>query len=185
MWLRESLRCHDVNFADHAKKGQTLGFVYHARDKPQTPKSDPFSQPPCREAVRRVQAWRVASKRSVPDESTSGYCQARARLPLESLRAAHEQIGEWICRHTQEAWRWCDRSVKVLDGCGISMPDTEENRARWPYAGGQKPGCGFPTAQMVGLFCLATGRLVRFALDSWKAHEIPLAPSFSWVGAKR
>ena len=86
----------------------------------------------CREAVRRVQAWRVASKRSVPDESTSGYCQARARLPLEILRAAYEQIGERICHHTQEAW--CDRSVKVLDGCGISMPDTEENRARWPYA---------------------------------------------------
>jgi hypothetical protein len=55
------------------------------------------------------------------------------------------------------------------------MPDTEANRKRWPYAGGQKPGCGFPTAQMVGLFCLATGRLVRFAIDSWKAHEIPLA----------
>jgi len=28
---------------------------------------------------------------------------------------------------------------------------------------------------LVGLFCLATGRLVRFALESWKAHEIPLA----------
>lgn len=129
----------------------------------------------CREAVRRVQAWSVANKRTPPDGSTSAYCQARERLPLQSLREAHEQVGGWIERHTQEAWRWCGRPVKVLDGSGISMPDTDENRARWPYAGGQKPGCGFPTAQMVGLFCLATGRLVRFALDSWKAHEIPLA----------
>jgi Transposase DDE domain len=101
---------------------------------------------------------------------------------LQSLRAAHEQIGGWIERHTQEAWRWCGRPVKVLDGCGISMPDTDDNRARWPYAGGQKPGRGFPTAQMVGLFCLATGRLVRFALDSWKAHEIPLARQLiGWI----
>lgn len=129
----------------------------------------------CREAVRRVQAWRLAGRRSVPDENTSGYCQARARLPLPALRAAHERIGQWIERHTQQAWQWCGRPVKVLDGCGISMPDTAENRAPWPYAAGQKPGCGFPTAQMVGLFCLATGRLVRFALDAWKAHEIPLA----------
>lgn len=136
----------------------------------------------CREAVRRVQAWCVATKQAVPDESTSAYCQARARLPLESLRAAHEQLGGWIERHTQEAWRWCGRSVKVLDGCGISMPDTDENRARWPYAGCQQPGCGFPTAQLVGLFCLATGRLVRFALDSWKAHEIPLARQLiGWI----
>jgi hypothetical protein len=103
------------------------------------------------------------------------YCQARARLPLATLRAAHEELGGWIERHPNDAWRWCGRAVKVIDGCGISMPDTAENRAQWSYAGGQKPGCGFPTAQMVGLFCLATGRLVRFALEAWKAHEIPLA----------
>jgi DDE family transposase len=136
----------------------------------------------CREAVRRVQAWSVARKTVVPDENTSAYCQARARLSLEALRAAHEQINQWIERHTQEAWRWCNRSIKVLDGSGISMPDTAQNRAHWPYAGGQKPGCGFPTAQLVGLFCLATGRLVQFALDSWKAHEIPLARQLiGWV----
>lgn len=137
----------------------------------------------CREAVRRVQAWCVALQRPPPDENTSAYCQARARLALETLRTAHEQLGGWIERHTREAWRWCGRSVKVLDGCGLSMPDTRENRARWPYAGGQKPGCGFPTAQMVGVFCLATGRLVRFALAAWKAHEIPLARQLiGWIG---
>ncbi len=124
----------------------------------------------------------VARKTVVPDENTSAYCQARARLSLEALRAAHEQINQWIERHTQEAWRWCNRSIKVLDGSGISMPDTAQNRARWPYAGGQKPGCGFPTAQLVGLFCLATGRLVQFALDSWKSYEIPLARQLiGWV----
>jgi len=129
----------------------------------------------CREALRRVQAWCLANRQAPPDESTSAYCQARRRLPVDGLRAVHEQINGWIERHTREAWRWCGRSVKLLDGCGLSMPDTQRNRARWPYASGQKPGCGFPTGQLVGLFCLATGRLVRFAVDSWKAHEIPLA----------
>lgn len=137
----------------------------------------------CREALRRVQAWRVAGKRPRPDDSTSAYCQARARLPLDTLRAAHDQLGDWIGRRTKEAWRWCGRPVKVLDGCGVSMPDTAANRALWPYAAGQKPGCGFPTAQLVGLFCLATGRLVRFALDTWKAHEIRVARRLvEWVG---
>lgn len=136
----------------------------------------------CREAVRRVQSWRLASKQSVPDESTSGYCQARQRLPLEALREVHDRVGDWINRHRQEGWKWCGRSVRVLDGSGVSMPDTDENRAKWPYAGGQRPGCGFPTAKMVGLFCMATGRLIRFALDSWKTHEIPLAREMvGWV----
>jgi hypothetical protein len=129
----------------------------------------------CREAVRNVQAWRMASRRSVPDDNSSAYCQARARLPLRTLWKAHERINAWLGERAGEAHVWCGRVVKVIDGCGLSMPDTDENRARWPYAGGQKKGCGFPTAQMVGLFCLATGALVRFALDSWKAHEIPLA----------
>jgi len=136
----------------------------------------------CREAVRRVQAWRVLGKRTVPNENTSAYCQARARLSADSLTAAHEALGGWIERRTKEAWRWCGRVVKVLDGCGISMPDTAENRSRWPYASGQKPGCGFPTAQMIGLFCLATGRLVRFALGAWHANEIRQARQLlDWI----
>jgi hypothetical protein len=136
----------------------------------------------CREAVRRVQAWRATARRSVPDESTSAYCQARARLPLDLLRAAHEALGRWIAQHTSAAWLWQGRSVKVLDGSGLMMPDSERNRAKWPYAGGQKPGCGFPSARLVGLFCLASGRLVRFAFASWKTHEIKLARQLvGWI----
>ena len=127
----------------------------------------------CREAVRRVQAWAAAGHRAVPDENTSAYCQARERLAVGTLEEAHEELGHWFEQHSGEAW--CGRSVKVIDGCGLTMPDTIENRKKWPYPGGQKRGCGFPAAQLVGLFCLATGRLVRFAIDTWRTHEIPLA----------
>ncbi len=136
----------------------------------------------CREAVRHVQAWCVAGRRRVPSDNDSAYCRARKRLPIEHLRVAHKEIGRWNDQRADDAQRWCGRSVKVIDGSGISMSDTKENRARFPYAGGQKPGCGFPTGQLVGLFCLATGRLVCFAIESWKAHEIPLARLLiSWV----
>ena len=127
----------------------------------------------CRETVRRVQAWAMASRRPVPDESTSAYCQARSRLEIRTLRSAHEELGGWFEKHQGE--RWCGRVVKVVDGTGLSMPDTAENQQQWPYAPNQKRGCGFPTAQLVGLFCLTTGRLVRFALDTLRSHEIPLA----------
>jgi hypothetical protein len=55
------------------------------------------------------------------------------------------------------------------------MPDTVANRRRWPYAGGQKPGCGFPTGKLVGLFCLHTGRLLAFVTSTWKGHDLALA----------
>ena len=62
------------------------------------------------------------------------------------------------------------------------MPDTPENREKWSYAPNQKPGLGFPAARLVGMFCLATGRLVRFALATLHDHEIPLARQLiAWI----
>ena len=128
----------------------------------------------CREAVRRVQAWCLAEGRKAPDDNTSAYCQARARLPLGALRQAHQRLVDWLSGRA-EVKLWQGRAVKLIDGCGYSMPDTAANRAVFPYAGCQQPGCGFPTAKLVGLFCLASGALVRFAHASWKTHEVPLA----------
>jgi len=138
----------------------------------------------CRDSVRRVQSWCLAERLPLPDESTSGYCQARARLEVSQVKEAHEHLIQWFATRG-EAASWCGRHIRVLDGCGVSMPDTAQNRAAWPYAGGQQPGCGFPTAQLVGLFSLATGQLTRFAFADWKAHEIPLARQLiPWIEPK-
>lgn len=137
----------------------------------------------CREAVRRVQAWHLSSGTGVAvDDATGGYCQARARLPLAILRTAFNRLSERCEERSRKAELWNGRVVKVMDGCGLSMPDTAANRKVYPYAGGQKKGCGFPTGQLVGLFSLATGHLVRFVLSSWKTHEAPLARELvGWV----
>ena len=136
----------------------------------------------CRDAVRRVQAWGLATGRPPVDDSTSGYCQARQRLPLAVLGTVFDRLAAWCAGRTRAADRWQGRVVKVMDGCGLSMPDTAANRKRYPYAGGQQPGCGFPTGQLVGLFSLATGHLGRFVLSGWKAHEAPLARELvGWV----
>jgi hypothetical protein len=91
----------------------------------------------CREAVRRVQAWAAAGHRAVPDENTSAYCQARERLAVGTLEEAHEELGHWFEQHSGEAW--CGRSVKVIDGCGLTMPDSGKARCRHgaPGRGGE------------------------------------------------
>jgi hypothetical protein len=136
----------------------------------------------CRDAVRRVQAWALATGGAPADDNTSGYCQARVRLSLAVLQTAFAHLADWCAGRTRDADRWQGRVVKVMDGCGLSMPDTPANRKVYPYAGGQKKGCGFPTGQLVGLFSLATGHLCRFVVSSWKAHEAPLARDLvGWV----
>jgi hypothetical protein len=62
--------------------------------------------------------------------------------------------------------------VIVLDGTSVSMPDTAENQARWPQPTGQKKGCGFPVAKMLGVFCLSTGAWLGHALAKCCAHDL-------------
>jgi hypothetical protein len=62
------------------------------------------------------------------------------------------------------------------------MPDTKENRRKFEYAGGQLPGCGFPTGKLVALFSLATGHLSRFIFSNWKEGDAHLARSLiAWM----
>ncbi|MEO6995664.1 MAG: IS4 family transposase, partial [Lacunisphaera sp.] len=127
----------------------------------------------CRWALTRVQADAVARGHQPPGDGTGAYCQARSTLPLAWLQALFAALSGWFTRRSIGQWR--DRTVRLIDATGFSMPDTARNRRVWPYAGGQKRGCGFPTGKLAGLFCLHTGRLLAFAQGSWKMHDLTLA----------
>jgi len=94
---------------------------------------------------------------------------------VELLREAFTQLQQRCAERSRAADRWLGRTVKVIDGSGLSMPDTDANREVFPYAGGQKAGCGFPTGKFVGLFSLASGYLIKFVHDSWRTGESPMA----------
>ena len=68
------------------------------------------------------------------------------------------------------AWPRAPRVV-VVDGTGVSMPDTPANQ-EIPQLVNQKPGCGFPATRVCACFCLQTGRLAQ--LGNKKSHELPL-----------
>ena len=69
---------------------------------------------------------------------------------------------------------WRGLSVKVIDGTGVSLPDTKKNQRAYPQPGGQKPGCGFPLMKIVGVFSLATGTLLDYAKGNKHQHELGL-----------
>jgi hypothetical protein len=131
----------------------------------------------CREIVRKIQGWYAIKKCRIPSEKTGAFCQARKRLPLDTLRAVHEYTARAVNREVITDEQWHNRAVKLIDGSCLSMPDTPENQREFPQPPGQKQGCGFPVVKIVGCFSLATGALIDWAEGTLKQHESRLAKS--------
>jgi hypothetical protein len=116
----------------------------------------------CREALRKLQAWLAASTSQSLSASSSAYCQARRRLPQECLHEIHKHVAYEVDRQLRGTEEF-GRPVKLVDGTGVSMPDTQDNQEAWPQTKAQKPGCGFPFARLVALFNLSNGVLLDWA----------------------
>jgi len=127
---------------------------------------------PCREIVRRVQAWFALTGSFVGLScETTAYCTARRKLDDGILRRIHRQLAERVERLAPQAALWRGRAVKIVDGTMVSMPDTPHNQKSYPQSSSQKPGCGFPVMKLVGLFSLATGALLEMAKGTVHVHE--------------
>jgi hypothetical protein len=89
------------------------------------------------------------------------------------VRTLTRKTGELLSTHAATGWRWLGRTVKLVDGTGISMPDTPENQARYPQPSSQTEGVGFPMARLVGVICLATGAVLEAAAGPFegKGHS--------------
>lgn len=58
-----------------------------------------------------------------------------------------------------------------LTGRGITLADTPANQAEYPQPSGQKPGCGFPLMQVVGLLNLGTRALEKVSYSPMNTDE--------------
>jgi hypothetical protein len=138
-------------------------------DQVQTPMSS------CREVVRKIMAYRrrkaPGAKKGDMSHATAAYCTARAKIPLKVIDDINAHLVERMQKNIPRGGLWHGRHVKLIDGTGISMPDTPENQEIWPQSSTQKPGCGFPLMSLVGIFCLVTGALIKVAKGSRHIHE--------------
>jgi hypothetical protein len=138
-------------------------------------------QGPCRETVRKIMAWhRFENPRGIIGDmsaDTSAYCQARLRLPADTIKDINAHLIARLQANTPTDALWHGRRVKLVDGTGISMPDTAANQALYPQSKSQKPGCGFPSMNLVGIFCMSSGALLEIAHGERRAHETKLFAS--------
>jgi hypothetical protein len=138
-----------------------FGFLYQVL-KPDTS---------CREIVRQIQALFALHGQGRVDEGSSAYCQARKRLPLDTLqrvRAGVAAAGQTM------AQLWHGLRPMLIDGTTLSLPDTKKNQRAYPQSRSQKPGCGFPLMRLLGVFSLSTGVLLDYAKGNKHQSELRL-----------
>ena len=80
------------------------------------------------------------------------------------VSALTRETGRLLSDKALAQWLWRGRAVKLVDGTGISMPDTDENQAVYPQPSSQASGVGFPLARLVMVICLATGAALDMAV---------------------
>ncbi len=121
----------------------------------------------CQKAVNGWAAQRAADGLGPCSVRTGGFCRAHQRLPLEMVSTLTRETGRLLSQKALSPWLWRGRAVKLVDGTGISMPDTPQNQAMYPQPSTQAPGVGFRLARLVMVICLATGAALDVAFGPY------------------
>jgi hypothetical protein len=150
----------------------------------------------CDEAVDRLQKVRYDQGLPPVSPETTSYCEARRQLPEGVFWELVHHTGRAIHEKADISWLFHGRSVKVVDGSTVLMPDTARNQEAYPQPSSQAPGLGFPIARLLVVFSLAVGTvleaamgryqgkrtselaLLRMVLDQFRPGDIVLADRF-------
>jgi hypothetical protein len=158
--IRDVLEEHGVKYRDRVYSPVTTiwGFLSQVLSEDHS----------CRDAVSRIIAHRAASGHTICSPNTTSYCNARSRIVTDVLSALAMRTAEELQNSIADQWKWNGRSVFIVDGSSVSMPDTPENQRMYPQVPQQAKGLGFPLARITVLLSLATGACHDLAIASYQ-----------------
>jgi hypothetical protein len=156
--IRDVLNEHGVRYRDRVFSPVTTiwGFLSQVLSEDHS----------CRDAVSRIIAHRAANGTTVCSPNTASYCNARSRVRTGVLSTLAMRTAEELQTSVGDRSKWNGRTVFIVDGSHVSMPDTAENQAVYPQPPNQKPGLGFPLARITVALSLVTGA----------CHDLAIAP---------
>jgi Transposase DDE domain len=125
----------------------------------------------CDDAVDRLQKFRHDQGLASVAPGTGSYCEARQRLPEDLFWNLVRRTGQSIHQKARRPWLFHGRSVKIVDGSTVVMPDTPENQKVYPQATTQAPGLGFPIARILVVFSLAVGTVLDAAVGPYQGKQ--------------
>jgi hypothetical protein len=125
----------------------------------------------CQAAVARVVTHCQQQGTAIPTSDTGDYCKARAKLSEGALRDLTREVADELEQQADASWLWKRKHAKLIDGFTFTMPDTEENQAKYPQQKAQAPGVGLPIARAVTILSLATACVTDVAIGPYSGKE--------------
>lgn len=125
----------------------------------------------CSEIVKKIQSWKQNNGDIVPSSATGAYCRAKKKVSFTFIKHIFKHTINILEKQETKDMLWNKRVVKVVDGTGLSMPDTKANQKKYPQNGAMSKGCGFPQLNMVALFSLASGVLLGYESGDKHCNE--------------
>lgn len=118
----------------------------------------------CDHVVSFMQGTRAAEKGGRISSNSSAYCQGRCRLELGLLVSVFKKLSQFLCGRTLETWKGF--SVQAVDGTGLDMPDTPENRKAYPPRGEKVKGTSMPQLNLTAVFELFSGGVLDWEIGN-------------------
>jgi hypothetical protein len=109
--------------------------------------------------------------------TASAFCKARGKLPPRLYASILRGLAGSLQATVDTAERWHGHRTFLVDGSGASMPDTPALQEAFGHPTGQRPGCGFPVAHLLGRFHAGTGLLLQLLVDPLRTHDIATVPA--------
>ena len=92
----------------------------------------------CRGAVARYLAFVANKGRKACSLNTGSYCKARMRLPEGMISDLTRHAALTLEKECPRHWLWKERSINLVDGTTLCMPDTPSLQKSFPQPKSQK-----------------------------------------------
>lgn len=108
------------------------------------------------------------------NESTptdSAWCQARDALPQEVMGQLHRRLCRRMRRQFGAAHTYHGRPVFIVDGTGISMPDTPALAEAFGYTRSKQYASRFPVARVTVIGLAGVNAIGDYRMEPWRCSE--------------
>jgi len=122
-------------------------------------------------SIASVLADLAALNPAGPAATDSAWCQARNALPEDVLKQLNRRLSARMRRRFGAAQKYRGRPVFLVDGTGVSMPDTPALAEAFGYTRSKQYASRFPVARVTVIGLAGVNTIWDYRIEPWRSSE--------------